>query len=151
MMFVEYWPKEPWKTAAFADPMRAISMVFGFTDNQMNDPREKELPDSFWGISWRKFATMVGTDLFRKRWRWDVWVRLAERRMVDHPEYRYDNAATLPDQLGLVVISRKLVDFTVVNDSTLEHFHSAVCDMVDDELFFAVKHKEGKGREFKTG
>jgi hypothetical protein len=66
---------------SFANPIREIGKVFGFSLEEMNV--RKEDINLFWNISWRKFAQMIGTNLFRNNYRQDVWIKLAEKRYLD--------------------------------------------------------------------
>lgn len=64
---------------SFAQPIRDISYLFGFTANQIFT--EKDEINPIWGISWRTFAQQIGTDVFRNNWRSDVWIRILEMRL----------------------------------------------------------------------
>ena len=60
---------------SFADPIRKIGEIFGFTQEEMLVNKNKL--NDFWGVSWRSFAQLVGTDMFRKMFRDYCWVKLA--------------------------------------------------------------------------
>ena len=66
---------------AFADPIREIAAIFGFTKEQMSDRKLKETEDPFWGFSPRTFMQKVGTEMFRDNLREDVWIQLLVRRI----------------------------------------------------------------------
>ena len=68
---------------AFADPIREIGKIFGFTPIQMSDRTLKETVDERWGISPRKFMQLVGTEMFRNNLREDVWIQLAKNRIAE--------------------------------------------------------------------
>jgi len=68
---------------AFADPIREIGEIFGFTRVQMTDRKLKETEDPFWGFSPRTFMQKVGTEMFRNYLREDIWIKLLERRIKD--------------------------------------------------------------------
>ena len=68
---------------AFADPIREIGKIFGFTAEQMSDRTLKETVDEFWGVSPRTFMQKVGTEMFRENLCQDVWVKLALRRIAE--------------------------------------------------------------------
>ena len=68
---------------AFADPIREIGKIFGFTAEQMSDRTLKETADEFWGVSPRTFMQKVGTEMFRENLCQDVWVKLALRRIAE--------------------------------------------------------------------
>lgn len=60
---------------AFADPIREIGRIFGFSDAQLNYQELKEEIDERWGISPRKFMQLVGSEMFRTHIGPDVWVK----------------------------------------------------------------------------
>jgi hypothetical protein len=70
---------------SFADPMRDIAKIFGFTQEQLLDPVLKEQTDAFWNITPRRFLQILGTDMFRDVWRKDVWIECARKFILDHP------------------------------------------------------------------
>jgi len=83
---------------SLANPIREIGKIFGFTLEEMSV--KKEEPNKFWGVSWRKFAQLVGTDMFRKHFKYDCWIRLAEKAYMDNfdkivliDDVRFDNEA----------------------------------------------------------
>lgn len=69
---------------ALADPIREIGKIFGFTRDQMTDRKLKETEDDFWKVSPRFFMQRVGTEMFRKQWREDVWIELARKKILDY-------------------------------------------------------------------
>ena len=86
----------PYVKYSMADPIRAIGTVMGFTDEEMLDPVKKELVSEFFGISWRKFAQWIGTDVMRDGLKvlipdmeHQIWVKLAERQFDKHPTVNY--------------------------------------------------------------
>lgn len=66
----------PTNVKAFADPIRMIGQIFGFSDEQMNLQEYKEKVDERWGISPRKFMQLVGSEMFRTHIGQDVWIKL---------------------------------------------------------------------------
>lgn len=62
---------------AFADPIRKIGEIFGFSMEQMTDRVLKEAVDPRWGFSPRQFMQKVGTEMFRDHLREDIWIKLA--------------------------------------------------------------------------
>jgi hypothetical protein len=75
---------------------------FGFTKEQMYNQELKEQIDSFWEITPRKLMQLVGTEMFRKNFRYDVWVKVLEKKFVNDnnsvfivPDIRFDNEAEL--------------------------------------------------------
>ena len=84
---LEYLKSNPYSSPilkmAFADPIRDIGEIFGFTRVQMTDRKLKETEDPFWGFSPRTFMQKVGTEMFRNCLRDDIWIKLLERRIKD--------------------------------------------------------------------
>jgi hypothetical protein len=73
----------------FAAPLKEIAHVFGFTEEECHGTQaQKEQPNKFWGVSFRQFATICGTELFRQQLpahlpqMTDCWVRLLEQRLT---------------------------------------------------------------------
>ena len=82
--YLKYNPySSPILKMAFADPIRDIGEIFGFTREQMTDRKLKETEDPFWGFSPRTFMQKVGTEMFRNCLRDDIWIKLLERRIKD--------------------------------------------------------------------
>lgn len=65
----------PSTVGAFADPIREIGRIFGFTNEQLNYQEFKEKVDERWGISPRKFMQLVGSEMFRTHIGQDVWIK----------------------------------------------------------------------------
>lgn len=72
---------------AFADSLKkACKAIFGFTDEQLHDPKKKEEVDPFWGFSPRWALQRVGTEGVRTQIGTDVWVRsLFRNAPTDRP------------------------------------------------------------------
>jgi hypothetical protein len=69
------------RKTAFAEPLKQIACIFGFTPKSLYDAHLKEIPDTFWDVTPRKFLQLVGTDLFRKGFREDVWLKMAAKTL----------------------------------------------------------------------
>lgn len=78
-------------TCHFADPLKEIAEVMGFTYDQVHGQSLKSVKDEFWQITPREFLQMCGTEMFRKVWRDDVWVQLARKRIKVLKESIADN------------------------------------------------------------
>ena len=96
---------------SFAEPIREITKIFGFTLEDMTVKKEDVHP--FWGISWRRFAQLVGTEMFRKVFRKDVWIKMMEMKinkdtsnfkfiLID--DVRFPNEVIMIKKLGGTVI-----------------------------------------------
>lgn len=74
---------------AFAEPLKqACECVFGFTNDQLYDSKQKEITDEYWGYSPRVILQIVGTELFRNELPKhlpnisnDIWIRSVERKI----------------------------------------------------------------------
>lgn len=147
---------------AFADPIRDIGRIFGFSEHHMEVDKESVVEP--WGVSWRKFAQHVGTDLFRKNFREDTWLTLMKLRidkvLKEHddaiiliPDVRFDNEAKLITEMGGVIVcvnrpdmvastmdahaseagvSHYLVDSVLVNEEGLDKLIEPVIKLVHD-------------------
>jgi dephospho-CoA kinase len=86
----------------FADPIKSMMYdIFGFTYDELHDHVLKETINDKWGITPRKLMQLIGTDMFRKLWRDDVWNLLLETKLqkkgVDYviSDLRFNNEAKL--------------------------------------------------------
>jgi len=86
---------------SFADPLkRAASEMFG-VDLDIFYSDDKEMIDSFWGISYREMLQKMGTQGGRELFFNDIWIRRAQltlNKMPDDialviPDIRFDNEA----------------------------------------------------------
>lgn len=82
----------------FAAPLKKIAVNVGFTLQQVFDPKLKNEVDEFWGITPRQFLQMCGTEMFRKVWRDDVWVKVAEKQIKQLSE-------TLVTDYGIIFVT----------------------------------------------
>lgn len=74
----------------FARPLKeACKILFGFTDEQLEDRNLKEQADSFWGFSPRKATQLLGTEYGRDLLREDVWIKRAEQEIAKNVEIGY--------------------------------------------------------------
>jgi hypothetical protein len=64
---------------AFARPLKeACKVMFGFTNEQLEDRVLKEAVDEFWGFTPRRALQLLGTEYGRDMLRKDIWVKRAE-------------------------------------------------------------------------
>lgn len=67
------------KTHSFALPVKeTTAKMFGISIDTLMDGPEREIVDSFWGISPRKMLQLVGTDCARNIIRNDIWIKRME-------------------------------------------------------------------------
>lgn len=126
---IEYLKSNPYSSPilrmAFADPIREIGKIFGFTKHQMSDRTLKETVDPFWGFSPRTFMQKVGTEMFRDCLREDIWIKLLERRIKDLDnkfgidpsmifitDVRFPNEAEAIKNMGGYIIKIKREEFS---------------------------------------
>lgn len=76
----------------FADALKEICMIMGFTREQLNDQSLKEKIDVNWGITPRKLMQTIGTEMFREWFGPNVWVKILEMRLNKMKE---DNVETI--------------------------------------------------------
>lgn len=98
---------------AFADKIREIGKIFGFTHHQMTDRTLKEKVDEYWGISPRKFMQLVGSEMFRHHLCPDVWIKAlfrtlerdyGNKKVVFITDVRFPNEAEAIQNEGGIVI-----------------------------------------------
>lgn len=138
---------------AFAKPIKDMMInCLGFSEEQCYNQELKQTVDNFWGLSPREVMLLVGTKLFRENWRYDFWVKLMEKKIIDNPnqnmiisDVRFPNEAELIRQYGgkIIVVHRKnnnikvnhvsesglpkeLVDYNIYNDSDLNDYYKKI-------------------------
>lgn len=150
----------------FAQPLRDIAEIFGFTDAEIYGVQaDKERKNAIWQVSFRDFATICGTELFRNALpehlptMQDCWVQILERRITQQltrevpPEIivvsdvRFENEAQMIKKLGgyLVRINRKTAldtDQHAQHASETEQTDIEVDHSIDNTETLAVLHRE---------
>lgn len=110
---------------SFATPIKEIMInYFGFTREQVYDQRLKEIEDKFWNITPRKLMQLIGTEMFRKNFRYDVWVKVFEKKILNNPnnffvvaDIRFNNEAEMVIRNNGIVIKILRNSDNVVNMS----------------------------------
>lgn len=110
---------------SFATPIKEIMVnYFGFTREQVYDQRLKEIEDKFWNITPRKLMQLIGTEMFRKNFRYDVWVKVFEKKILNNPnnffvvaDVRFNNEAEMVIRNNGIVIKILRNSDNVVNVS----------------------------------
>lgn len=110
---------------SFATPIKEIMVnYFGFTREQVYDQRLKEIEDKFWNITPRKLMQLIGTEMFRKNFRYDVWVKVFEKKILNNPnnffvvaDVRFNNEAEMVIRNNGIVIKILRNSDNVVNMS----------------------------------
>jgi len=80
--------KIPVSNLAFADTIRKIGLLFGYTKEQMSDQSLKETfcNPMFPMVTPRKFMQLVGSEMFRNHLDKDCWVKIVEKVLLDDIE-----------------------------------------------------------------
>jgi hypothetical protein len=107
---------------AYAWPIKqACKIIFGFTDEDMNDRVLKERVHPFWGVTPRKTMQLLGTEYGRGMIREDIWVLRAEAEIQKNAsegygtiisDVRFENEAEIiRSRNGVIIhISRPSLD-----------------------------------------
>lgn len=68
--------KHHFKKHAFADPVKKVcKIMFHLEQEQLDDPKKKEVVDERWGMTPRQMMQKVGTDMVRCMLGNDFWVK----------------------------------------------------------------------------
>lgn len=126
---------------SFADPLKQIAMVLGFTEQQVYGTQENKLEiHPYWGISGREFLQKAGTELFRQELprlipsMKNIWIELFRLRYEENPklyvvsDVRFLDEAKIIKELGGIVIRTKRTNLAV-SDSKTELKHSSETEM----------------------
>jgi len=119
---------------AFAGPLKkACQDVFGFSDDQVYGDLKGE-EDPFWHFTPRWALQFVGTELFRRHIREDIWAASLQRRAINEPEIsvivtdlRFKNEAQAIKDIGGFVVK---CDRNVPYDEKIDE-HQSEIDMLD--------------------
>jgi hypothetical protein len=141
---------------AYADPLKEIGSIFGFTDEQLYGSKKEEL-DEFWQVTPRKFLQFVGTDMFRDNSNKispnmgiNTWTNIVKKRIQENPDkcfvitdVRFPNEADLVKQLGGIII--KLKRNTDHND---DHASESLIELLPSD--FEFENNGSKGELYKN-
>ncbi len=136
-------------------------MVFGLTEEQLNDPILKETIDPYWDMTPRKIMQLAGTEAMRNTFHQDIWVRTLEKRikaadvnaMFAIDDVRYVNEAEAIKSWGGIVVhinrdtkkqsthisetemqSYKDFDYTIDNNSTFTYLYGHLDKIVEEYI-----------------
>ena len=95
------------KHLAFADPIREVGKVLGFTDHEMCV--DKEAYNEIWRVSWRMFAQQFGTDFMREKMYRLGWIKLMNAKIEKYKnvvisDVRFDNEAEEIKEKGGIIL-----------------------------------------------
>jgi len=83
--------KYGFKKRAFADPVKqAAKAIFGLTDAQLYDQKEKETVDPFWGVTPRVILQKMGTECMRHGFSSDIWIKAAKKYIFSEENKKYN-------------------------------------------------------------
>ena len=122
---VNKYPKL-YRQYAFAWPIKkACKIIFGFSDEDMNDRVLKERIHPVWGISPRKAMQLLGTEYGRDMINKDIWVMRAEAEIKSNSDeglgtiisdVRFDNEAKILRSRNGVIIHIQRPDLNKEKD-----------------------------------
>lgn len=134
------------KKYAFADPVKKIcKIMFHLDQEQLDDPKRKEVVDERWGMTPRQMMQKVGTDMVRCMLGNDFWVENMDKRVgqEDHPkivvsDVRFQNEAGWVKQKNGILI--RIVDRQADHHDT---HPSETEQLTIQEDFCIVNEKKG--------
>lgn len=140
--YLKYKFYDMFKSYAFARPLKEASKIlFGFTDEQIEDRVLKETVDPFWGFTPRKVLQLLGTEFGRMMLRDDVWIKRAEQehqKNLDHgyatiiTDVRFENEAKwLRAQPGSMLIYLQVPGLE--KDEKYQHASEAGIELMPDD------------------
>jgi Deoxynucleotide monophosphate kinase len=139
---VEMFPNL-YRQYAFAWPIKkACQIIFGFTEDDMNDRVMKERVHPFWGVTPRKTMQLLGTEYGRNMIREDIWVLRAQSEIQKNAEQgfgtiisdvRFDNEAqVIRSRNGVIIhITRPELDTSV---DKYQHASEGGIQKLDDDF-----------------
>lgn len=134
---------------AFAKPIKeACKVLFGFTQEQLEDRVLKETEDEFWGFTPRKAMQKLGTEYGRDMMRKDIWIRRAEMEIANNlkagyhtiiTDVRFENEAEwLRAQPNVMLIYLKVPN--LIRDEKYQHASEAgISEAESDVVIFNDK------------
>jgi hypothetical protein len=120
----------------FADALKeAVSVVFGWPREKLDDRKFKAKEDAFWGVTPRTILQRVGTEAMRQQIRDDVWIKALELRIKNFirmgrvlpwivvPDVRFVNEAEAVKSWGGIVVRIQRPDnpFVHPDDAAIKH------------------------------
>lgn len=82
----------------FADALKeAVSVIFGWPREKLDDQEFKAKKDAFWGATPRTILQRVGTEAMRQQIRDDVWIKALELRIKNFMKGRLCPWIVIPD------------------------------------------------------
>ena len=151
--------KYGFKKYVLADTLkRGLKEMFGLTDDQLWGDN-KEVKDKFWNYSPRELMQIIGTDLIRKQFDQDFFVKSLRKKILeDSPDraivsdIRFSNEAKMIEDLGGIVyrVERKSIKnedshcsendldnkefITIQNDGDLNELYDKIDILMDKHV-----------------
>jgi len=128
---------------SFADPVKkAASVMFGVELSRFYDRIIKESTHIFWGISPRKMAQLVGTDMARNVFDDQIWIKRAKIEIQNMPaKSPWLEFVAIPD-----VRFENEADFIRENGGKLIHIRRPGQEVIKES-----DHESENGVKFKQG
>src|SRR5882672_919168 len=107
--------KYHYNIASFAAPLKkVVAVLFDVQENTLNNRESKDMRDPFWNMTYRQMLQFTGTEMVRKTFGEDFWIRrlqavlLTSSKPVFITDVRFQNEADFILKHGcLVHIIRK--------------------------------------------
>jgi len=133
----------------FADPIKKIGLIFGFSEEQMyGTQKDKMAVHPYWKISARQFMQKIGTELFRDKLstilpemniRDTIWIELFRQKYQKNPgkyviaDLRFVDEAKMIKQMGGVIIriNRINTSLSVSQGEVHQHQHTSEKEIDD--------------------
>jgi len=116
---------------AFADPLKlACKELFQLSHEQLHVRREKEKIDPRWGKTPRELCQIVGTDLLRKYFDEDIFIKSTREKIkklsqdykiIIVTDCRFENETQLIRDMGGIIIHLKRPNIKKINDHISEN------------------------------
>lgn len=126
---------------AFADSLKATcAAAFGVPLDFFHDPDMKEITDEFWGVSYRKMAQYLGTEMFRDNiagllpdGRSDFWIRrltgLLNGQLIGSSDLQNNDFITYTEEDVIIVPDVRFgneTDWIESNGGVVIHIHGFI-------------------------
>ena len=133
------------KHLAFADPIREVGKVLGFTDHEMCV--DKEAYNEIWRVSWRMFAQQFGTDFMREKMYRLGWIKLMNAKIEKYKnvvisDVRFDNEAEEIKEKGGKIL--RILSFDESDDK-----HSSEKGIDDKYVDIGIMNPKVNLKQFK--
>jgi dephospho-CoA kinase len=113
------------KQYTYATPLKKLCQdLFSLTEEQMNCHVQKETIDERWNKTPRQILQQVGTDLFRKHYDENIWVKILKEKLKMEPDNQNIVVSDIRHQNELDTV-------TEFENCVIFHILRAGCDVSD--------------------